>query len=554
MKTKSFAAVLTEKIVAALPFVPRARLAPRHEPPNVATSAAVSNVQNMLRAAENGDTRLLFAYYRDVILSNSHVLTELSKRKLALLGDTLALLPADKNKPEDVAAAAACAQAISDCENWTDGLTFLLDSSLYPVSVVEHIFQPATSEISSAVRLRYTLKRLEPVNYALLCFRQAATNAPLPAPDQWEPDLRFWSTNAHGQIDWSFDKAYPADPNRHLIHRGHLLIGIRDNWGGPMRTLVFWHLLALLGRDWFGRFMERFGNPFIVGKTDSTNKDAVDFLTSALALSTKIGGLVVDHETEIELKEDMISGGADGFEKFLGVCQREISKVIVGQDLSATAAATGLGSGVANLQAGVRQDIRMFDQLKLGETLQKQLFPRFLKINALRGAAPKVRWGGLSPEEAAATGALLVNLANAGLQPTDAAIPVISERVGFEVERKQVAPAGQFGFPSPGGAGQGEGGRKTFSTLLLSATPPIPLDPVDQIAAARAKALGAAYRGAMAPFRSIILSSSSREECLAKLSAAYVDWSPDRLAVELEDALQLCAAAGAAAAKSENRK
>jgi hypothetical protein len=71
------------------------------------------------------------------------------------------------------------------------------------------------------------------------------------------------------------------------------------------------------------------------------------------------------------------------------------------------------------------------------------------------------------------------------------------------------------------------------------------LHPSDRIAMARAKAMGEAYRGAMAPFRQIILSSSSREECLAKLSAAYVDWSPERLANELESALQLCAAAGA---------
>jgi hypothetical protein len=46
----------------------------------------------------------------------------------------------------------------------------------------------------------------------------------------------------------------------------------------------------------------------------------------------------------------------------------------------------------------------------------------------------------------------------------------------------------------------------------------------------------------MAPFRHAILTSSNRDECLAKLSAAYADWSPERLAHELEIALQLAAA------------
>lgn len=448
---------LTSKLgsaIANLPFVRRAWLSPRWEPPNVSSSATVTRIQNMIRAAESGETRDLFTYYRDLIISSSHVQSEFSKRKLALLGDSLSILPVDKSKPDDVTAAEAVRQAIEDCENWTDGLTYLLDSCLYPVSVVEHLFRPidsATINSQPAVKLNYTLKRFEPVNYALLCFRQFGYRpSELEADLQWEPDLRFWSTNSDGQIVFDYEQSYAADNNRHIVHRGHLLIGIRDNWGGPMRSIIFWHLLAQLGRDWFARLMERFGNPFIVGKTDSTDKAAVDFLAEALSLSTKIGGLVVDNETQIELKEAMLSGAADGYEKFLGVCNREISKVIVGQDLSAQSAATGLGSGVANLQAGVRQDIRMFDQLKLGETLQKQLFTRFLRINNLRGNPPKARWGGLSPEEAAATGALLVSLAQANLEPTDDSINVISERVGFPVQRKAAAPSG-FGVPPSGG-------------------------------------------------------------------------------------------------------
>lgn len=454
------------KAIAALPFVRQAHLAARHELPNVATSVKVSEIQSMLRSAEQGDPTRLFAYYRDLMLSGSHVQSEFSKRKLAILGDTLSVLPIDKTNADDLRAAAACRQAIEDCENWTDGLTFLMDSCLYPVSVCEHIFRPADQpqDAGHEVPLRYTLKKFEPVNYALLCFRGAyefrASGLPAgngaalrtePELDVWEKDLRFWSTNEDGMILRDTTRSYPADAMRHIVHRGHLLIGVRDNWGGPMRSIIFWNLLAQLGRDWFGRLMERYGNPFIVAKTDKTDKAGVDFLTEALSLSTKIGGLVVDVETEIDLKEAMLSGAADGYEKFLGVCHREISKVIVGQDLSAQSAPTGMGSGVANLQAGVRQDIRMFDQLKLGETLQKQLFTRFLRINGIKGAVPKIRWGGLSPEEAQQTGALLVSLTQANLEPTDESIDVISERVGFGVQRKALPPpapsfGGGFGF------------------------------------------------------------------------------------------------------------
>jgi phage gp29-like protein len=144
----------------------------------------------------------------------------------------------------------------------------------------------------------------------------------------------------------------------------------------------------------------------------------------------------------------------------------------------------------------------------------------------------------MSPEEASQTGALLVQLTQSNLEPTDEAVDVISERVGFGVQRRAAQPAQQFGNPN-------------FQPSTFSAIVPKISHPSDKIAMQRAKVLGEAYRGAMAPFRNIILSSSSREECLAKLSAAYTEWSDERLASELETALQLCAAAGAADAKTK---
>lgn len=447
MSIKTFAA----KILGIdLPTARRSQVALRSEPFNVGSDATAGKVQSVIRQAENGDTRQLFALYRDILVGDTHIQTEFSKRKLAVLGNAMNILPADKAKPEDVKAAEACRQMVADCENWIDALTYILDSSLYPVSVGEKIFRPA----DAGTGLRFTLSRIEPVNYAVLCFRQKVARK-FPAdpnikfaldanaevlPEPWEADLRFYPTDQFGTIQYNPENSYAADPDRHFVHRGHLLVGIRDNWGGPFRSLTFWWLLGVLGREWFARFMERFGSPFIVGRTDSTNKEAVDFLTEALSLSTKIGGLVVDHETEIELKEAMLSGGADAYDKFLGICNREKSKVIVGQELSTTAQPTGMGSGTAKLQGNVRDDIEKFDQIKLGESVEKQLFKQFLRINGLQGAVPKVRWGGLSMDEAKATGELLMDLSSAGLEVTDESVPVVSERVGFELQRKAIAP------------------------------------------------------------------------------------------------------------------
>ena len=75
-------------------------------------------------------------------------------------------------------------------------------------------------------------------------------------------------------------------------------------------------------------------------------------------------------------------------------------------------------------------------------------------------------------------------------------------------------------------------------------------DPAAEVAARKRAALGRAYEGAMAPFRDAIIASTSPEDAMRRLREIYSTWSPERLAAELEAALQLCAAHGAADALS----
>jgi hypothetical protein len=428
------------------------RLSPKNEPANLARTAVASTIQSALSSCEAGDPKQLFQLYRDMTTGGSHVLNEFNKRKLSVLGDTLNIVPADKAKPEDVLAAECFKRATEDCENWLDGLMFLSDSAaIHPLSIVEMIFRPvdrAGDDASSPIPA-YTLRKLSPVNYSLLTFKQHSDlKVVAKEQDYWEPNARIFPVDADGKASSRVDDAYLPDPQRHIVHRGHMLVGVVDKWGGPGRSVLAWWYLAQLGRDWFGRYMERFGTPFPVGKTNTNDAQAISLLETAFATASKIGGLVVSSGTEIELVQAATSGAADAYERFLGVCNREISKVIVGQELSSTAAPTGLGSGVADLQGQVRNDIRIWDQRKLSDTLCKQLVKRFMFVNALKGTPPKLMWGSLDADESTQLGALLVSLNTAGLQPTDEALPQISEKVGFELERKEVPEP-----LMPGGAG-----------------------------------------------------------------------------------------------------
>lgn len=89
-------------------------------------------------------------------------------------------------------------------------------------------------------------------------------------------------------------------------------------------------------------------------------------------------------------------------------------------------------------------------------------------------------------------------------------------------------------------------GQAAAANATDTARPRPEADPVDAIAERRAAELGAAYAGAMAPFREAILASNSAEDAIARVQAAYADWQPGRVSRLVEEALQISAAAGAA--------
>jgi hypothetical protein len=334
---------------------------------------------------------------------------------------------------------------LGNVERLNDSLAYLLNATILPVVVAEKIYRPVRpDEDTGDVKLRFTLRELHPVPFELLCFREPYGSQYIAAasdPEAFEPAIRLYPINEQGFPVRAYDQAYPLDPEQHLVHRGHLATDARDTRGGPARALLFWWLFSELGRDWFARAMERYGSPFPVGYTDTSDPLGVDLLKEAFSLATKIGGLVVPETARVELKEINSTGLAEAHIRFIELCNREISKLIVGQTLSAEAQATGLGSGVARLHAQVRDDIRLFDQQRLGETLRHQVFTQFLRINGLPGRAPRIVWGGLDPEEATRFADALGKLRQAGLRPTDEAIiDVISERIGFDIERAEPAP------------------------------------------------------------------------------------------------------------------
>ena len=422
----------------------QARISGLGQPQWIASTLDVQRIQNALRAAERGDTWLLFTIFRDMYASYGHLQAEWGKRKLVITGNPETLIPHDPDNEDDKIACEVIKQVIASCDNWRVGLTHLLDATLYPLAAAEKIFEPVGSADSTRYKypLRYRLKEIAPIDPTLLCFKlpyvpSFAENDPSKRydPDQWESWLRFYSTTENGMVQYSMQNVYAPDHDKHIIHRGVMLSPvIPPNFGGHMRAILFPWLLATQGRDWFAMLMQKYGMPIPVAKVNTQQKDTVATMQEALALCSQLGGIVIDSKASLDWGQVASTGAADAHKTFQEWLDSHVSRVVIGQSYSSNPKNTGMGSGAAAQSEEIREDIRQQDTVNLSDTLRRQLFKQVLEINGYRGNPPSIVWGGMRAGEAETYMRMIASASSAKLKPTKRGLDTINRNVGIEME------------------------------------------------------------------------------------------------------------------------
>jgi Mu-like prophage protein gp29 len=386
------------------------------EPAAEARSMTAATLAAILEEAEGGDCARLFALYRDII-TDSHISSEFNKRKNAVLGDPRSLKAREGADADAAEFAKATQTALVDTAMFRDAMSWLLNATLWPVAVVEKVFAPSAAGFDVA--------ELRPVPFQLLDLSKSAP--------------RIFAVDAEGKAQ---KESAAIDPARYITHRAHTL-PIPDRWGGPMRGVLTWWLLRTMDRQWWADLLERYGVPFLKGKFSDTA--GRDILRQAFALSRRLGGVIIGKNTEVEITQAATGDSSNSHERFINLCNAEISKLIVGQTLSSTATSTGIGQGASGIQQGVLDDIRRADESMLSTTLQDGLINQHAAANGR--AAPVLSIGAETEADMSRLSTSLTALNAGGLEPTDDALETIGKQVGFSVRRKPAAPAPQ-GFPA----------------------------------------------------------------------------------------------------------
>lgn len=382
------------------------------EAPNESRGVSADSLHGMIQAAEQGDTTRLFAFYRDIILTDSHIQTEFGKRIIAVLGDDLVVNCEDKSNP---IAGWIKEQIETQLKSLGAGvdelLKHMLFSTIYPVSVAEIIYKK-----SHRAGWLYEVDKFVVIPH---------TNLDYTSPDHV---LRVSLPHCTGEF-------LTPDVEGWILHRGSVFSSFSDYLGGPMRSILFWYLFSTQTRDWWAQFLNKWGNPFLIGKYDKNDASGKLSLANAFANARRLFGIVTTSETDVKV-EQISSSSADSFERFKTFSNAEISKVILGQTMSSTAQNVGLGGGQASVQEEVRQDIRQYDSKQLAQLLRASIFQPLCRLNGWDvELCPSFSFGGVSTAEKSSIVELLGKVKAGGLQLTEDAIGLVSEQLGIGLER-----------------------------------------------------------------------------------------------------------------------
>lgn len=375
------------------------------------------DVFDALASAQGGHTSKLFGIAAQVIADNSHAQTEFGKRKLAVLGGEPTISPRDAKNPQDVAAAKFCEAWAEDSPDFLNALIALMDGVLYPEAILAYWFEAGGQDH------RYTL-RLEQVDPELF--------------DYSTGKLMISETDDLGNQTGTL---LEVSPDLYIRHCGHLLSPKTQpaNWGGPIRSILGWHLYATTSPEWWSQFLERLGAPFLVATADPADEASKYNLEAAFAQATRLFGIVASEGTDIKMLSANSQGTGDAHLILHDKCCREISKLIQGQTSGADVQKTGGLNGSTDLHEQVRNDLRQWDEKCLAKTVRLYIFKPLLEANGITGAVPNIRWSP-DPDETDTLLKTLDTLPKAGLELDDTGVEQTRERLSLGIRRASAPP------------------------------------------------------------------------------------------------------------------
>lgn len=204
-----------------------------------------------------------------------------------------------------------------------------------------------------------------------------------------------------------------------IVHRR----GADDDspYGTGIGGMLFWPVFfKRQGISFWLTFADKFGSPTAVGKYPrGSSKPEQDKLLAALRALSQDAGVIVPDGMLIELLEAERSGSVDTYEKLVRYMDESMSKAVLGETMSTTAAGAGLGSNQASVHNDVRLEVAKDDADELDETLDDTLVKWIVEFNLPGAGLPHLQTDFSEPEDLAKRATRDKTITEMGFEPTD---------------------------------------------------------------------------------------------------------------------------------------
>lgn len=138
-------------------------------------------------------------------------------------------------------------------------------------------------------------------------------------------------------------------------------------------------------------FADKFGSPTAVGKyPGGTPESEQTKLLGAISSVAQEAGIIMPDDMIVELLEASRSGAGDFYERLCRYMDEQISIAVLGETMTTTAHAGGLGNSQSNTHNDIRLELARADADLLTGTLQQTLAKWIVELNMPGAGIPRV--------------------------------------------------------------------------------------------------------------------------------------------------------------------
>jgi len=172
----------------------------------------------------------------------------------------------------------------------------------------------------------------------------------------------------------------PLRPYIYVIHEPLLLSGPQILSGLSYTALFLWLVKHYDVTSW-AAFVDRFGYPVRVGKygKKATKDDIATLKRAVSAIGSDVGAVIPDSMIIDIVEAKTTSASAKVYQDLAEWCDKQVSKLVLGQTSSTEGTTGSLGN--ENAREEVRQDIIEADAVQLEKTLNRDLVRPYVQFN-----------------------------------------------------------------------------------------------------------------------------------------------------------------------------